>query len=332
MSMISIDIDTIFNPDIPYKEKLQIVFNYQFEHSPVYSSFLKTLELKKGSVIDPETVPLLPIKAFKYTPIVCGDKEPQLVFKSSGTTNMDRSTHYISDPEYYRRAIETEFYKYFPANRYALLYHMPGYQKNSDSSLIWMANHLIERDTDSLNRFLPENRTELFNWFKRVYDKKKKVLLFGAAFGLLDLIDHNRITFPEPIEIIETGGMKTFRRDMSKKELRIQLAKGFGLEQKFIHSEYGMCELLSQMYSIGSEWFKAPDWVYVTIRKSDNPTVPCEPGMEGKIGIIDLANLHSCSFILTEDRGIKNESGLFKVLGRWSNQNLRGCNFLIDEE
>lgn len=330
MSMISID--NIFRPEIPFKEKLQSVFDYQFEQSPVYSSFLNTLEIKKGSIIDPDTVPLLPIRAFRYSSIVCVDKEPQLTFKSSGTTDMNRSTHYIFDPEYYKRAIETEFYKHFPANRYALLCHMPGYQKNRDSSLIWMANHLIDSDSDSLNRFLPENRAELIDWFEKVSGMNKKVLLFGAAFGLLDLIEQNRITFPEPIEIIETGGMKTFRREMSKKELRNQLGQGFGLEQRCIHSEYGMCELLSQMYAIGSEWFTVPDWVYITIRKSNNPTEPCNPGMEGKIGIIDLANLHSCSFILTEDRGIKNENGSFKVLGRWNNQNLRGCNFLIDED
>ncbi|NBB76661.1 MAG: hypothetical protein GVY02_04715 [Bacteroidetes bacterium] len=55
-------------------------------------------------------------------------------------------------------------------------------------------------------------------------------------------------------------------------------------------------------------------------------------GTEGKIGIIDMANLYSCPFILTEDRGVMNKEGLFRVLGRWNIQNLRGCNFLIDND
>ena len=55
-------------------------------------------------------------------------------------------------------------------------------------------------------------------------------------------------------------------------------------------------------------------------------------GGEGLIGVIDLANLYSCSFILTGDKGIQNDKGQFQVLGRWNPVNLRGCNFLIDSD
>ncbi|MEX1062476.1 MAG: hypothetical protein WEC12_02635, partial [Balneolaceae bacterium] len=78
-------------------------------------------------------------------------------------------------------------------------------------------------------------------------------------------------------------------------------------------------------------WFRSVPWMSVTIRDPSDPHRICSPGEEGVIGIIDLANLYSCSFILTEDRGVAGSNG-FQVLGRWNPDNLRGCNFLIDRD
>jgi hypothetical protein len=70
----------------------------------------------------------------------------------------------------------------------------------------------------------------------------------------------------------------------------------------------------------------------VSIRNPKNPMEEVEIGEEGVIGVIDLANLYSCSFILTGDKGIQKADGKFQVLGRWNTENLRGCNFLIDQD
>ncbi|MFM7726208.1 MAG: acyl transferase, partial [Flavobacteriales bacterium] len=43
---------------------------------------------------------------------------------------------------------------------------------------------------------------------------------------------------------------------------------------------------------------------------------------------IDLANVHSCSFIATEDIGRVFADGTFEVLGRIDNSDIRGCNLL----
>ncbi len=308
------------------------MFQYQAEKNPVLNTFFEVFGLRPDSKVNPDEIPLLPIRAFKEMPILCEGLKPELVFKSSGTSGMERSSHQIADPNIYKISIEKEFYRHFPANQYALICHLPGYRQNPDSSLIWMAQHLVNIDPDGLNTFLPDDPDEFYKWKERVQKKGKKILLFGAAFGLLDLAEDQQVEFPETTEILETGGMKTHHREMTKSELRDTLSEGFGIKPGQIHSEYGMCELLSQMYALSGEWFTTPHWVRVTIRNSDNPSKFCNPGEEGKIGIIDLANLHSCSFILTEDRGVMNEKGDFKVLGRWHPENLRGCNFLVDQE
>ncbi|HEY1061202.1 MAG TPA: acyl transferase, partial [Daejeonella sp.] len=44
---------------------------------------------------------------------------------------------------------------------------------------------------------------------------------------------------------------------------------------------------------------------------------------------IDLANIHSCSFIATQDLGKCYDDGSFEVLGRFDHSDIRGCNLLV---
>lgn len=280
---------------------------------------------------NPNAIPLFPIRGFKEGNIIIkSEREPELIFKSSGTSDMSRSVHHILSQKIYEKAILEEFQKYFPFDEYIILFHLPGYDQNSYSSLIWMAKYLIKSDPSGDSQFVSiQDLQDPDSLFPK---RDKRILLFGAAFGLMDLIDSNKFIKNENLEILETGGMKTHRREMTKQELRQKLAEGFGVPQNRIHSEYGMCELLSQMYAMGDEWFETPNWVEVSIRDPKNPSRICDVGEEGKIGIIDLANIYSCPFILTDDRGVMDDSGRFKVLGRWNPDDLRGCNFLIDDE
>jgi len=148
----------------------------------------------------------------------------------------------------------------------------------------------------------------------------------------LDLIEISKVKLPGDSIIIETGGMKTFRREMTKEELHNSLTDGFGLSNENIHSEYGMTELLSQAYSTGDNWFQCVPWMSISIRNPENPMEEVPKGEEGLIGVMDLANMYSCSFILTGDKGVQRSDGKFQVLGRWNPENLRGCNFLIDQD
>jgi hypothetical protein len=78
-----------------------------------------------------------------------------------------------------------------------------------------------------------------------------------------------------------------------------------------------MTELLSQAYSKKNGIFYSPPWMKIFIRDPQDPlSIISEPGITGGINIIDLANLHSCSFISTDDLGKLHEDGGFEVLGR----------------
>lgn len=321
----------IFDEQIPFADRLHEVLAYQLDTNAVYETFYRSMvpfgtdPLEKG-----EPLPLLPIEAFKETRICTRPQEPdQLFFQSSGTGSMKRATHPVPDPDLYRRSLLTGFDHVYPPESLVLAW-LPGYEENPHSSLIWMLRALIERDSTEQSRFL--TKEEVRQGLQEEESSGRPIILFGAAFGLVDLAEAGNTTLPPNLTLIETGGMKTHRREMSKVELRARLAEGFNLPLKNIHSEYGMCELLSQAYATDGIHFRPPHWMQVSIRSGDDPMRKCAPGEEGQIGIIDLANLYSCPFLLTGDRGVMDEEGRFEVLGRWQPTDLRGCNFLIDSD
>ncbi|MDX1637840.1 MAG: hypothetical protein R3281_07725 [Balneolaceae bacterium] len=323
-------IATIFDEELDFETKLEQVFRYQREKNAVYRRFCDAL----GYTFNREELPpLLPARAFKEAQITCRpDQEPDLLFRSSGTGSMEHSRHPVVDSEIYRESVLRGFRQYYDPDRSVLWAYTPGYAENPDSSLIWMLNELVARDATGLSRFLPLNTPLKNNLIQEVQNQGKQLILFGAAFGLLDLLELESPDLPGNSIVIETGGMKTHRREMEKKELHDRLAEGFGLDYSRVHSEYGMCELLSQAYATGGEWFRPVPWMEVTVRNPDDPRSEMPPFQEGLIGVVDLANVHSCSFILTGDRGIRHKDGRFRVLGRWQPADLRGCNFLIDED
>jgi len=325
------NIDEIFDSAIPFQNRTAAVLDFQLERNPLYKRFAEVFGINHAEVI-PAEIPLLPIRVFREHDMLVTGKKPEITFKSSGTGSMTSSRHLITDTALYKKAIEQEFYRHFSKKDFSILAYTPGYSDNPESSLVWMLSHLIDQDDSGLSRFLtlgkPIEKSEL----EEITEKGKSVLLFGAAFGLLDLIELGSAALPPGSAVIETGGMKTYRREITRVELRQHIEEGFRIPPEHIHSEYGMCELMSQFYAIGGEWFSKPHWVHISVRKEDNPSELCQPGEEGKIAVIDLANVYSCPFILTEDLGVMDEKGQFRVLGRWNKNNMRGCNFLIDRD
>ena len=88
----------------------------------------------------------------------------------------------------------------------------------------------------------------------------QKTLLIGVSFALVDFVD----AYPQSLKytmVMETGGMKGRKQELTKPALHAYLANGFGIES--IHSEYGMTELLSQAYSKGEGIYACPPWMKV---------------------------------------------------------------------
>ena len=86
-----------------------------------------------------------------------------------------------------------------------------------------------------------------------------------------------------------------------------------------------MTEILSQAYAVNG-LYQTPPWMKILLREETDPFSYSEK--TGAINVIDLANLYSCSFIATDDRGRLHEDGRFEVLGRLDNSDVRGCSQL----
>jgi hypothetical protein len=156
----------------------------------------------------------------------------------------------------------------------------------------------------------------------------QKTLLIGVTYALLDFAERFPASLKNTI-IMETGGMKGRREELTRMEVHDQLKKAF--DKTEIHSEYGMTELLSQAYAKKEGRFQCPPWMKVLIRDDEDPlTVQSSKSgvASGAINIIDLANVNSCSFIATDDVGKLYADESFEVLGRMDGSDLRGCSLL----
>ena len=186
-----------------------------------------------------------------------------------------------------------------------------------------MVDHLIAKAQAGSGYYL-YNHQELAHHLNQLKAAKKKVILIGVTYALLDFAEQFQIHFPELI-VMETGGMKGRRKELTKAELHAELCKGLGVSH--VQSEYGMTELLSQGYSQEDKGFQTPPWMRIVLREVDDPFAVSVNNRRGGINVVDLANYYSCPFLATDDLGERIGDG-FKVLGRLSTAETRGCNLL----
>jgi hypothetical protein len=191
-----------------------------------------------------------------------------------------------------------------------------------------MAERLIRESRHELSGFCPADTGLIREAVSSAAREGRRILLLGVSFALLDLAGHGAPDLAGVI-VMETGGMKGRRKEITRGELHAILKKGLNLE--LVHSEYGMTELLSQAYSRGEGLFYSPPWMKILIRDPQDPlSLYDETGRTGGISIIDLANINSCSFLSTGDLGKLHPGGGFEVLGRFDNSDIRGCNLMAE--
>lgn len=303
------------------------LFRLHSQKNPVYREFLRHLDVNTSDVGDVSSIPFLPISAFKNHKVLLEGLVAPLRFTSSGTSSANTSTHHVVDPELYEESFIKGFiHVYGDPAEYRILGLLPSYLERSGSSLVYMVNELVRRSKDSCSGMYLHDIDELHRIILDSEASNKATLLIGVSYALLDLAEK----FPGPLKhtrIIETGGMKGRRREMVRSELHACLKEAFVCEQ--IHSEYGMTELLSQAWSTGDGIFRCPRWMQVFIRDISDPLTLLSDGKTGGINVIDLANVHSCPFIATDDLGRRIGSGTFEVLGRFDHSDVRGCNLMV---
>lgn len=302
-------------------------FLFQYTNVGAYREFCDHLGTSPSNVSSLENIPFLPVEMFKSHSLIAGDAMPELVFRSSGTTGNNTSTHYVVDPALYRESILNGFKLFFgDPSGWCFFALLPSYLEREDSSLVYMVDRLIKASHNSYGGFYLYDHDEMLRNIRKAYSSGLKIMIIGVSFALLDLAE-NLSPDLSACTVVETGGMKGRREELTREELHNILKRGMNL--KTIHSEYGMTELLSQAWSTGEGIFQCPPWMKILIRDSYDPAEILPAGRTGSINIIDLANRYSCSFLATSDLGRSNPEGHFEVLGRMDHSDLRGCNLLL---
>ncbi|MDQ3142299.1 MAG: acyl transferase [Bacteroidota bacterium] len=319
----------IFSTQASFDKIAIELFYFQYTNNPVYKSFVDNLRIYPHTIKSLVEIPFLPIQFFKFHKIKTGQWDEEYFFLSSGTTNTERSKHHIKESAWYKQ-VSLQIFKeqVKPKDDVTILAYLPGYVENPNSSLINMIQFFQEElgNNKSESPFIKEP-VELFNRLQKLNQASKETTLFGVSFALLDFAKEFSLDF-ERLRIIETGGMKNNHREVTREELITKLKSSF--PKSSILSEYGMTELLSQAYAMDGENYSCPKSMKVIVTDPLDPFSILKPGQRGIINVIDLANIHTCAFIKTADVGIINNDDTFKVLGRFNDDDVRGCHQLFE--
>lgn len=305
------------------------LYDWQKSECGVYRAFLDALGKLNHIPSVPEDIPLLPVSAFKTNDVMTGEFVPEAIYLSSATTGGIPSKHLVKNQSWYldiaRRCFE---FNYGSVSQYAFFALLPSYLERSDSSLVKMVDSFIEISDYDRSGFFLDDFNALAAELKRIKGQNIQAIFLGVSYALLDFAE----LFPLSLDgviVMETGGMKGRKKEMAREELHRQLCSNFNVE--LIHSEYGMTELLSQAYSHGKGVFNGSPTLKPFCKQITDPLHPETQGRSGLMGFIDLANLDSCSFLLTEDLGRKVDDDHFEILGRSDNSDIRGCNLMVSD-
>jgi len=303
------------------------LFRYQSVHVKVYKEYLGLLHKDPSSIKHFSEIPFLPVSLFKNNVVTDQHETPDFFFTSSGTTGQITSKHYLADPKIYEDSLLKCFTHFYgDPSHYCFLALLPSYLERSGSSLVYMMEKLILSGGHPMSGFFLHNHEELAQRMKVLSQNNEKIFLLGVTYALLDFFEKYPMQLSNVV-VMETGGMKGKRKELVKSEIHELLTKGAGL--KNIHSEYGMTELLSQSYSTGAGIFSCTPWMKILISDLHDPFSQAKTGETGIIKVIDLANIHSCAFLETQDLGRIVSDNNFEVLGRMDHSELRGCNLLV---
>lgn len=308
------------------------VFRYQAYHNPLYKYYLSLLKVEPQMIDSIESIPFLPISFFKTHQVKSAMVDQDvttnsITFSSSGTMGQTTSQHHVKDLRFYLRNTQRGFeYFYGKVEDYCILGLLPSYLERQGSSLIAMVDYFVQCSRYTQSGFFLYNHDELAERLLQNTASHIPTILIGVSFALLDFAEQYPINLKDVI-IMETGGMKGRRKELTRTELHTKLQKAFNVST--IHSEYGMTEMLSQAYSKGAGLFYPTPTLKVLAREITDPFTIQKCGRIGALNIIDLANLDSCAFIATDDLGSVYQDGSFEILGRLDNSDIRGCNLLI---
>lgn len=297
------------------------LFHFQAKHNPVYSEYIRHLRVDPARVQHVSRIPYLPVSFFKTHEVKTGSWPTEVTFTSSGTTGSHPARHSVHRLDFYLDHASRCFRHFYgDPSQYEILALLPSYMERQGSSLVAMIDDFIQRGGGGFYH----GRTDAL--VEAARSSHRKVLVWGVTYALLDLSETGASLTGSIV--METGGMKGRRKEITREELHKTLQSRLAVPS--IHSEYGMTELMSQAYAQQGGFYRCPPWMRVFLRDLEDPFDLSEARPSGGVNIIDLANVRTCAFIETQDLGRRAENQAFEIVGRVDNSDVRGCNLMVE--
>lgn len=326
------------------------VFAYQFRTNPTYRGFCAGRGATPETVTHWTSVPAVPTTAFKFVELVSStDGAREAVFRTSGTTSGSeaRGTHVVPRMALYRASALPNLHAYLNPDREALavLSLIPHPDAAPDSSLSTMMGFASDAWSGPAHWVgHPQDGPDPAAFIAAAHqlaDAGTPALVAGTAFAFVHLLDALTeegvsVALPPGTRLMETGGFKGRSRSVERDVLYARLEDRLGVPASRMVNEYGMTELLSQLYEPmlregrgGRGVHVPPPWLRV--RALDPVTLdPAPEGVPGLLAFFDLANLGSVSHVLTQDLGVVDGRGV-RLMGRAPGAEPRGCSLALED-
>jgi hypothetical protein len=342
------------HPDIALSESelafLTEVCRRTLSAQPALSHWLQVVSFGDGM-----SLPFLPIRCFRamnvtrYLEHELASSRNIQTFRSSGSTNVTRASHHLGQlglQSYEKSSVEGFVHA---ASRLGIplsgpiISLVPKPEQWPDSSLakmisFWSAAGLniqyidIETNPGALKEYFSQHFTDA---------TKDEIIIFGTSLHHLTIAqwqsedNHNQpFLSARKIWFFDTGGTKGRTQHTSAQALHTMMSGWAKADCETIFlSEYGMCELSSQAYSLEANRtgvFHCAPTLRSAILGTDLKS-PLAPGKAGFLSFVDLANIDSWPFIITEDvaRHLSDSSRVFQLLGRAPDATVKGCSLNV---
>jgi hypothetical protein len=323
-------------------------FALQFERIPAYRGLCERRGLTPETVTRWEDVPAVPATAFKHLDLTAAPgTRPEAVFRTSGTSRgrRARGRHFVASLSLYRQSLLPPFRVHvLGGTRMPFISLVPPWHERPDSSLSFMVSAVAEAFATDV-QWVVDGRGRLDvlglrSAMKAGERAEGPVLMLGTSLALYHAVERlageRPVKLPPGSRVMDTGGFKGQDRDITRDELHTRIEAVTGVPLSMMIGEYGMTELLSQLYEPMLESGAAASGSYVPapwlrVRALDPLTLSEVPeGTPGLLAFFDLANAGSVSHVLTEDLGIVSK-GRVRLRGRAPGAEPRGCSIVMDE-
>lgn len=322
---------------------------FQAGHSAGYARLCRARGIDPHVLSRAEDIPAVPTDAFKLTRVATfGPEQAAVTFRTSGTTIGARGVHSMRDASTYDAAAVAFGRRWLVrdlAQSIPVVVLGPSPQAAPDSSLGHMCAAFVrtfgEQASPAQTWLVDGDVLDISTFDERIavaLAKDQPMLVLATSFALVHLLDGiGDATFelPPGSRVMQTGGFKGKSREIPADQLRRELARVFGIDERAIIAEYGMTELSSQFYEqtlftdLAHGIYAEPPWARV-VPVDPESLSPVPDGEVGIAKIIDLINVDSAVAVLTQDRVRRLHDG-FELLGRMPGAPPRGCSIAIDE-